>query len=192
MVSTSRESAALAGPPLRLRVTSVAVEIVAAEIVAAAAGSEVAVANLAAAGSVVVVVNLAVAVAGSAAAAVNLAAADSAAAANRVEVVSVEEAVRRTSAAVAFKLPQAADASRRQAAVVLSPLPAVVRVGVPWVEGRASRRSAGSRRPFIAPRRSRAPARADNPESPVRDRRDRNAVTQIRSTPATRAADVPA
>lgn len=173
MVSTSRESAALAGPPLRLRVTSVAVEI------AAVADSEVAVANQAAAGSVVVVVNLAVA--GSAAAA-----------ANRVEVVSVEEAVRRTSAAVAFKLPQAADASRRQAAVVLSPLPAVVRVGVPWVEGRASRRSADSRRPFIAPRRSRAPARADNPESPVRDRRDRNAVTQIRSTPATRAADVPA
>ncbi|WLD13395.1 hypothetical protein [Planctellipticum variicoloris] len=159
--------------------------------IAAVADSEVAVANQAAAGSEVVVVNLAAA--GSAAAAVNLAAADSAAAAaNRVEVVSVEEAVRRTSVAVAFRLPQAADASRRQAAVVLSPLPAVVRVGVPWVEGRASRRSADSRRPFIAPRRSRAPARADNPESPVRDRRDRNAVTQIRSTPATRAADVPA
>lgn len=184
MVSTSRESAALAGPPLRLRVTSVAVEI------AAVADSEVAVANQAAAGSEVVVVNLAAA--GSAAAAVNLAAADSAAAANRVEVVSVEEAVRRTSVAVAFKLPQAADASRRQAAVVLSPLPAVVRVGVPWVEGRVSRRSAGSRRPFIAPRRSLAPARADNPESPVRDRRDRNAVTQIRSTPEMPAADVPA
>ncbi|MFH1264696.1 MAG: hypothetical protein ABIK89_03170 [Planctomycetota bacterium] len=147
--------------------------------IAAVADSEVAVANQAAAGSEV--------------AAVNLAAADSAAAAaNRVEVVSVEEAVRRTSVAVAFKLPQAADASRRQAAAVLSPLPAVVRVGVPWVEGRVSRRSAGSRRPFIAPRRSLAPARADNPESPVRDRRDRNAVTQIRSTPATRAADVPA
>lgn len=178
MVSTSRESAALARPPLRLRVTSVAVEIVAAAagsgvVVAnrAAAGSEVAVANQAAAGSEVVVANQA-------------AAGSAAAAANRVEVVSVEEAVRRTSVAVAFKLPQAA--------VVLSPLPAVVRVGVPWVEGRVSRRSAGSRRPFIAPRRSRAPARADNPESPVRDRRDRNAVTQIRSTPEMPAADVPA
>lgn len=173
-----------AGQPLRLRVTSGAAEI------AAAVDSVVAAANLAAAGSAVVVVSQEAA--DNAAVVNRVEVHNVAAAANRVVEVSVEEAVRRTLAAVAFKLPQAADASRRQAAVVLSPLPAVVRVGVQWVEARASRRSADNRRPFIAPRRSRAPARADNPVSPVRDPRDRNAVTQIRSTPKTRAADVPA
>ncbi len=174
-----------AGQPLRPRVTSGAAEI------AAAVDSVVAAANLAVAGSGVVVVNQEAA---DSAAEVNRAEVDNgAAAANRVvEVSAVAVAVeRRTLAAVVFKLLQAADASRRQAAVVLSPLPAVVQVGVPWVEARASRRLAGNR-PFIALQPSRAPARADNPESPVRGPRDRNAVTRTRSTPEMPAADVPA